>query len=76
MVRGVQLRNLHPHHSMWVVAVQGDLLATSTSSVAGEEHSIFIHSTTDLSRLIPRKVENQLTQSNQGGNCRKGGVGT
>jgi len=50
MVRGVLLRHLHPHHSMWVVAVQGDLLATSTSTVAGEEHSIFIHSTTELAR--------------------------
>jgi len=50
MVRGVPLRHLHPNHSMWVVAVKGDLLATSTSTVAGEEHSIFIHSTTELSR--------------------------
>lgn len=50
MVRGVLLRHLHPHHSMWVVAVQGDLLATSTSTVAGEEHSIFIHSTTELAK--------------------------
>ena len=44
------MRHLHPHHSMWVVAVQGDLLATSTSTVAGEEHSIFIHSTTELAK--------------------------
>ena len=50
MVRGVLLRHLHPHHSMWVVAVQGDLLATSTSTVAGEEHSIFIHSTKELAK--------------------------
>jgi len=50
MVRGVLLRHLHTQHSMWVVAVQGDLLATSTSTVAGEEHSIFIHSTTELAR--------------------------
>ena len=50
MVRGVPLRHLHPNHSMWVVAVKGELLATSTSTVAGEEHSIFIHSTTELSR--------------------------
>ena len=40
--------------------MKGDLLATSTSTVAGEEHSIFIHSTTELSRSEScQNTENQ-----------------
>ena len=71
MVRGVLLRHLHPHHSMWVVAVQGDLLATSTSTVAGEEHSIFIHSTTELARfeMIQCRSVDMIMKAGKEGRC-------
>ena len=74
MVRGVLLRHLHPHHSMWVVAVQGDLLATSTSTVAGEEHSIFIHSTTELARfeMIQFSSVDMIMKTGKEGRCGSG----
>merc|ERR1719414_2435248 len=46
----VLLRHLHTDLSMWVVQVQGDLLATSMSSGAANarDHSIFLHDTKEL----------------------------